>query len=199
MIRYRCLRQQCPAIGKWMLVVLLLSHSLVRAKPNSAIVLTDVTGDTGIDFKHTDGSSGGYYIVETVCAGLALFDYDNDGDVDVVVLNSRREPTLMRNDSPKQGHWLQVRLRGTKTNRDGVGAGVTVTAGDVELVDEVHSGCGYQSHYGTRLYFGLGENKSVDRIEVRWTGGATEVFRDITADRLVTLVEGKGEQKAAGK
>jgi hypothetical protein len=119
-------------------------------------------------------------------------DLDNDGDVDVVVLNSRREPTILRNDSPKRNHWLQIRLRGTKTNRFGVGARVRVVIGELALVDEVHSGRGYQSHYGSRLYFGLGRHNRVDRVEVRWIGGRTDVFRDIPADRLVTLTEGEG-------
>jgi hypothetical protein len=86
---------------------------------------------------------------------------------------------------------LQVRLRGTKTNRDGVGARVKVVADDLSLVDEVHSGRGYQSHYGMRLHFGLGERTTVDRIEVRWIGGGLDVFSDIAIDRLVTLVEGR--------
>ena len=86
-------------------------------------------------------------------------DLDNDGDGDVVILNSRREPTILRNDSPSKGHWLQVGLRGVKSNRDGIGAHVKLTAGDLALLDEVHSGRGYQSHYGMRLHFGLGDRK----------------------------------------
>ncbi|MGD8500122.1 MAG: CRTAC1 family protein [Phycisphaerales bacterium] len=119
-------------------------------------------------------------------------DLDNDGDVDVVILNSRREPTILRNDSPSKGHWLHVRLRGVKTNRDGIGAHVKVTASDLTLLDEVHSGRGYQSHYGTRLHFGLGSRDKVDRIEVSWIGGGVDVFEDILADQVVTLIEGEG-------
>jgi len=125
--------------------------------------------------------------------GAAFDDLDNDGDVDVVVLNSRREPTVLRNDSPSNGHWLQVQLRGVKTNRDGVGAHVKVVAGGLTLVDEVHSGRGYQSHYGMRLHFGLGNRDKVDRIEVKWIGGGVDVFTDIPADQLLTLVEGSSK------
>ncbi|MHC4085301.1 MAG: CRTAC1 family protein, partial [Planctomycetota bacterium] len=99
--------------------------------------------------------------------GAAFDDLDNDGDIDVVILNSRREPTILRNDSLSKGHWIQVRLRGTKSNRNGVGAHVKVVAGDLTLLDEVHSGRGYQSHYGMRLHFGLGNREKIDRIEVR--------------------------------
>ena len=125
--------------------------------------------------------------------GAGFDDLDNDGDIDVVILNSRREPTILRNDSPSKGHWIQVRLRGTKSNRDGVGAQVKVVAGDLTLIDEVHSGRGYQSHYGMRLHFGLGNREKIDRIEVRWIGTRTDVFKNVTVDRLVTLTEGSSK------
>jgi len=143
-------------------------------------------------FVNVSDESGDGMKVKLSSRGAGFDDMDNDGDVDVVVMNSRREPTILRNDSKSQGHWVQVRLRGVKTNRDGVGARVTVTAGDLKLIDEVHSGRGYQSHYGTRLHFGLGQQKLIKSIEVRWIGGGTDIFRNITADQVVELVEGKG-------
>jgi hypothetical protein len=122
--------------------------------------------------------------------GAAFGDLDNDGDVDVVILNSRREPTILRNDSvQKESHWIQIRLRGTNTNRDGVGARVKVVAANSAQVDEVHSGRGYQSHYGMRLHFGLGQHNSIDRVEVRWIGGGQDIFENIAVDQLVTLTE----------
>ena len=131
--------------------------------------------------------------VKRCSRGTAFEDFDNDGDVDIAILNSGQEPTILRNDSPNQGHWLQIRLRGTKTNRDGVGARVKVVAGDLTLIDEIHSGRGYQSHHGTRLYFGLGGREQIDRVEVRWIGGGTDVFKDVKIDSLVTLVEGQSQ------
>ena len=113
-------------------------------------------------------------------------------DIDVVILNSRREPTILRNDTQTKGHWLQVCLRGVKTNRDGVGAHVKVVSGDLALLDEVHSGRGYQSHYGMRLHFGLGNREKIDRIEVRWIGGGFDVFKNIAVDQLLTITEGTG-------
>jgi hypothetical protein len=149
------------------------------------------TGDG--KFVNVSNSSGDGMKVKLSSRGAGFDDLDNDGDVDVVVLNSRREPTILRNDSPHLGHWLQVKLRGTKTNRDGVGAHVKVFAGDLTLVDEVHSGRGYQSHYGTRLYFGLGKRTQVDRVEVRWIGGGVDTFQDIKIDSLVAPVEGQSK------
>jgi enediyne biosynthesis protein E4 len=125
--------------------------------------------------------------------GAAFDDLDNDGDIDAVILNSREMPTLLRNDSENDHHWIQVELEGTKTNQDGAGAQVRVTAGDLNLIDEVHLGRSYQSHYGTRLHFGLGERDQVDRVEVRWIGGESEVFEVLEVDRLHVFKEGAGE------
>lgn len=147
-------------------------------------------------FINVSDRSGDGLQVKLSSRGAGFDDLDNDGDVDVVILNSRRLPTILRNDSIDQGHWLQVKLSGTKTNRYGVGARVKVIAGSLSLIDEVHSGRGYQSHYGTRLHFGLGNYQTVDRIEVSWIGGDTEVFTDIAADQFVTLTEGKGESRS---
>lgn len=121
--------------------------------------------------------------------GAAFDDLDNDGDIDVVILNSRRPPTLLRNDSLAGNHWLRVRLRGARSNRDGIGARIKLVAGDLTLVDEVHSGRGYQSHYGKDPHFGLGARTSVDRIEVRWVGGGTNVIVNVAVDRVVTITE----------
>jgi hypothetical protein len=149
-------------------------------------VLLMNTGDGR--FVDVSGSAGDGLAVKLSSRGAAFDDLDNDGDVDAVIVNSRREPTVLRNDTENGNHWIQVRLRGVKTNRDG--AHVTVTAGDLNELDEVHSGRGYQSHFGTRLHFGLGKRDRVDRIEVRWIGGGTDVVENVAVDRTVTITEG---------
>ncbi len=151
------------------------------------------TGDG--KFVDASNSSGDGLLVKLSSRGAAFDDLDNDGDVDVVILNSREKPTILRNDSPGGNHWIQVQLRGLKTNRDGSGARVKVVSGDLTLIDEVHSGRGYQSHYGTRLHFGLGKRDRVDRTEVSWIGGGADVVKDVAADRLVTIVEGEHQSQ----
>jgi hypothetical protein len=129
--------------------------------------------------------------------GAAFDDLDNDGAVDVVVLNSREGPTVLRNmlnEGGSKNHWLQVRLQGAKTNRDGAGARVRVVAGDLVQTDEVHSGRGYQSHWGSRLHFGLGKHDRVDRVEVYWIGGGCDVWEKLPVNRLITLTEGQAER-----
>jgi hypothetical protein len=145
-------------------------------------------------FADVSAAAGDGLEIKLSSRGAALDDLDNDGDVDIVVLNSRREPSILRNDSPHAGrHWLQVELRGTRSNRDGVGARVAVYCDDSTLVDEVHSGRGYQSHFGSRLHFGLGAAEKIDSLEVRWPSGGRETFHDLEINRLNTLVEGTGE------
>jgi hypothetical protein len=151
------------------------------------------TGDG--KFVDVSATSGDGMAVKLSSRGAAFDDLDNDGDIDAVIVNSRREPTILRNESETGNHWLQIRLQGVKTNRDGVGAQVRVVAGDLVQLDEVHSGRGYQSHYGTRLHFGLGKHDRIDRVEVRWIGGGLDVLENVDVDQLLTIIE--GSQKPA--
>lgn len=156
-------------------------------------ILLRNTGDG--KFADISAACGEGMQVKMVARGVAFDDLDNDGDIDVVVLNSRRGPTLLQNmvnDSGSTNHWLQLELRGTRTNRGGVGALVKVVAGELTLIDEVHSGRSYQSHFGSRLHFGLGDRDRVDRVEVRWIGGGAEIFDRVAANRCLTLTEGTG-------
>ena len=146
-------------------------------------------------FVDVSRKSGDGMAVKLSSRGAAFDDLDNDGDVDAVILNSRREPTILRNDSKSGNHWIQIRLRGTKTNRGGVGARVKVVSGNLTQIDEVHSGRGYQSHYGTRLHFGLGKRDRIDRVEVRWIGGGVDLIKNVRVDQLLKITEGSSNAK----
>jgi enediyne biosynthesis protein E4 len=163
-----------------------------------SILLRNTGAKTGPMFVNVSAESGDGPRIKRSARGAAFDDLDNDGDVDVVILNSRRGPTLLRNDArgeprAQHAHWLQVRLVGTKSNRDGIGARVKVVAGDLTLVDEVRSGRGYQSDYGRRLHFGLGARERVDRVEAQWPSGLKTVVQAPAIDRLLTLKEGAEE------
>ncbi len=125
--------------------------------------------------------------------GAAVADLDNDGDLDVVVLNSREAPTIIRNDTRNGNHWVQIVLEGTTSNRDGVGSHVKVVAGDLVQLQERHAGRGYQSHWGDRLHFGLGNRTHIDRVEVRWMGGKTEIYYNLPVDRFIRLRQGSAK------
>lgn len=171
--------------------------ALFREADEVSPVLLRNTGDG--KFVDVSGSSGDGMRTKLVARGIAFDDLDNDGRVDVVILNSRRPPTLLRNESETGNHWIGIRLEGVKTNRDGVGARVKVVAGDLVQIDEVHSGRGYQSHWGSRLHYGLGKHDRVDRMEIHWIGGGVDVLENVPIDRLLTIREGSNDKHATGR
>jgi enediyne biosynthesis protein E4 len=125
--------------------------------------------------------------------GAAFGDFDNDGDIDVLVMNMGEAPSLLRNDLKNANHWVKVELRGTKSNRSAIGATVTIeTARGKQMAAEL-SQSSYISHNDPRLHFGLGEEKVARKITVRWPNGNVEVFPGTAADNLVRLVEGTGQ------
>ncbi len=127
-----------------------------------------------------------------VSRGLAAADFDNDGDLDLLVSNNGQAPQLLRNDGGNQNHWLEIYLIGTRSNRDGVGARVNVIAGDKTSYDERKGGMSYQSAQDPRLHFGLGSRTKIDSIEVRWPSGTVDRIVNMESDRILTLEEGKG-------
>jgi enediyne biosynthesis protein E4 len=124
--------------------------------------------------------------------GLAVGDLWNDGRMSAVVNNIDATPMLLVNDAPNKNHWLGLITRGTLSNRDGIGAKITLSAGGHKYVQEVRSGSSYISSNDLRLHFGLGSNEKVDSIEVRWPNGVREMFPAANVDRFITVVEGKG-------
>jgi hypothetical protein len=131
--------------------------------------------------------------------GAAFGDYDNDGDVDVVVNNVHDTPDLFRLDVAAKNHWLKLKLVGKASNRSAIGARVWCTAGGVRQVDEVRGGGSYISHSDLRVHFGLGASPKVDRLEVRWPNGLREEWSGLEVDRVLTLTEGSGRAAAAAQ
>jgi hypothetical protein len=133
--------------------------------------------------------------------GCAFGDYDNDGDIDVLIMNMNEPPSLLRNDYAGGGrrganNWLKLKLVGAKSNRSAIGAKVSLKTGPRLQTQEVTSQSSYYSHNDLRLHFGIGENDKADLVEVRWPNGQTETFKDIASNRIVTIKEGFGVVKA---
>jgi hypothetical protein len=130
--------------------------------------------------------------------GAAFADFDNDGDVDVVVNNMHEPPDFYRLDLRQPRSWVTVRLVGVKSNRSAIGARIRATAGGITQVQEVRGGGSYYSQNDLRPAFGLGSATRVDRLDVRWPNGLEETWSNVEVNRVVTLKEGTGQPIPAG-
>ena len=132
--------------------------------------------------------------------GCAFGDFDNDGDVDALVMNMNEPPSLLRNEyyagkSRGPNHWVTLKLVGTRSNRSAIGARVRLRAGGRLQAQEVTSQSSYYSHNDLRLHFGLGAATRADQVEIRWPNGNSEIVKDIAGDQIITLREGSGATK----
>jgi hypothetical protein len=121
--------------------------------------------------------------------GTAFGDIDNDGDIDVLVMNMNEPPSLLRNEYSGGRGWIEIELQGTRSNRSAVGATVVVSAGGLKQARTVLSQSSYYSHDDFRLHFGLGDHRTIDRIEVRWPAGGTETLTNVDARRVLVIKE----------
>jgi len=122
--------------------------------------------------------------LKQVSRGVAMGDYDNDGDLDLVVANNNQPAVLLRNDGGNLNHWLSLRLVGNM-----VGAEVRVSSGDLTQVDVVRTGSSYLCQSALRPFFGLGDRTRIDQVEIRWPSGKVQHLRDVAVDQLLTVYE----------
>ncbi len=156
-------------------------------------------GQTPLTFADITAAAGPDFARPLVGRGLAIGDYDNDGKMDVLVVDSEGGPLLLHNVAAPSGHWLEVRLIGTKSNRDGLGATVTAVMGSRSLLRLCHTDGSYLSASDRRVHFGLGGAKKIDSLTVRWPSGHTDTLKDVSMDRQITVKEGVGPMLTAGR
>ncbi len=148
-------------------------------------------------FQEISEEVGGALLVEKSSRGAAFGDYDNDGDIDVIVVNLDDRPTLLRNETPSGNHWLTVQLAGTKSNRDGIGARVRVTAGGRTQTTEIRGGGSYLSNNDRRAHFGLAVADRAQRVQIQWPSGLVESADNLAADAFYVAREGQGIRLSA--
>jgi hypothetical protein len=142
-------------------------------------------------FADVSEKAGAVFDIKTVGRGACFADYDNDGKVDAFLVNLGGPAQLFHNVSTNAGHWLTIRLKGTNSNRDGIGARLELTAGGRSQAAERVAGSSYLSQDDGRLHFGLGSATKVDKLVVRWPSGKTQTLQNLAVDRILTVEEPK--------
>lgn len=141
-------------------------------------------------FVEVTAASGPGLALQQVSRGLAVADYDDDGDLDVAINNSGQQAALLRNDGGSQaGHWLAVKAVGHISNRDAVGAKVRVRTGQRRQLREIRSGGSYLSQHDLRVFFGVGAAAIIDEVEVRWPSGAVQKLTQVAVDQTIVVPE----------
>jgi len=142
-------------------------------------------------FQEVSRQAGQVFDVKTVARGACFGDYDNDGKVDAFLVNLGAKGQLFHNVSTGTGRWIAVQLKGMKSNRDGIGARIEVTAGGKKQVAERVAGSGYLSQDDGRVHFGLGAATKIEKLTVKWPSGKEQMLENVAVDRVITVEEPK--------
>ncbi len=167
--------------------------SIPKSKGNSSAIHTS-SRPFFIETSETENSrtslalAGPAFQTPRPARGLAVGDLDGDGREEIVLVNMNSTPSLLKNDGP-HGHYLNLLLSGTRSNRSAIGARAIVTAGGRKRIDEVMSGGSYYSQNSFTLHFGLGECKRADQIEIRWPSGIIQTLGPVAANQTLKIVE----------
>jgi len=140
-------------------------------------------------FREISGDQGPYFNQAMVGRGGCFGDYDNDGDIDVFIVNLHEEAVLLRNDIGNQNNWILIHLVGTESNRDGIGATVRVTTGETTQVAQKTGSGQYLSSNDPRLHFGLAVYDIIERIEISWPSGIEQSLEDVEVNQIITIEE----------
>ena len=168
--------------------ILIFHGGLIHLIPQEHTLFRGLGNDK---FEDVSEQAGEVLNVRTVARGACFADYDNDGKVDAYLVNLGAPGTLLHNISPETGHWIAVKLVGSKSNRDGIGARLEVSAGNRRWTAERVAGTGYLSQDEARVHFGLGAAMAVDKITIHWPDGREQIVEKPAIDRVITVEEPK--------
>jgi len=140
-------------------------------------------------FREVSGEQGPYFSRAMVGRGGCFGDYDNDGDIDVFIVNLHEEAVLLRNDIGNRNNWILINLVGTESNRDGIGATVRITTGEITQTAQKTGGGQYLSNNDPRLHFGLSDHEVIDRIEISWPSGIEQILENVEVNQILTIEE----------
>ena len=143
----------------------------------------------GEKFADVSLERGEYFKKEYVGRGACMGDYDNDGDMDVLIVNLNDSCRFLRNNKGNQNNWLILNLTGTSSNRDGIGARIKISSDGKEQITQKKSTTGYLSQNDPRIHFGLGKCEMVERIEINWPSGKIQVLEDVSANQILEVKE----------
>jgi hypothetical protein len=149
-------------------------------------------------FEEVSNLCGAAVLAPHSSRGCAFGDFDNDGSVDVLILNMSEPPSLLKNNNSSKNGWLVLKAIGTRSNKSAIGARITVTAGGRRQIREVMSGSSYISQSDMRQHFGLGKASRVDEIEVRWPSGHIDRISGVDANQFISVQEGRGLVQSKG-
>ncbi|MEO2016838.1 MAG: CRTAC1 family protein [Fuerstiella sp.] len=148
----------------------------------------------GTRFVNVAPAVGKYFTEPHMGRGVARGDIDEDGDVDLVISHINEPVSLLSNDSTDKNNWLSLRLIGTKSNRSAIGSRITLRTAAGAQIRQINGGTSYASTNDPRVYFGLAKADSVESIEISWPAGAVESLFNVSANQVITLIEGQGLQ-----
>jgi hypothetical protein len=150
------------------------------------LLLHNVAGKKFVDVSRASGKA---FEERLVGRGLATGDLNNDGKIDVIVASNDGPAWILLNETPGANHWITLDLEGVKSNRDAIGANIKISTKGGSQFATVTTGGSYQSSSDRRVHFGLGSESTVERIEVNWPSGITQILTNVSADRKVRIRE----------
>lgn len=154
--------------------------------PEEDVLLHNRGNSTFLDVSR---DSGAYFHVKKVGRGSTFGDFDNDGDLDILIANINDDAILLRNDGGNANNWLKVVPRLGNPERDAIGARVTVTVGTLKSIEDLIPVRGYLAQVDSRLHFGLGKASRADRVEIRWPDGILQTIENVPANQILRVVK----------